>query len=753
MKTNRLMFKTQILLLAPLSLLVLSSTAWPITYYVDATYGNDANTGTSESKAWQSVNKVNNSTFDPGDSILFKRGQTFRGYTLQPPSSGSSGSVITFDQYSTGNNPIISGAAKATGSWTDEGSNQWSIAFTGASWNGSVSTAPSEVYFDDDRGFETTGTSYLHHEKDWYYDSENTRLYVYTANAGGPASEWTDIEAATVEQALYVDNKDYITIQNIVFEKTHMPVARLNSASNVTIDTCQFHAPGRGNDYRYFSGLNIYRSCSDIVVNGCTFGRASDNNWSGSQAIRYGHTGTSAGDVIIQNNTIYWTTRSDQTSKVDITSGTWTNRGLNRYTHAAATGNSEHMPVDVYFAYHEGTHVDSSSEIDAEFEWWYDPSNNTLWVYSPSGSPASYYGLVEYSDNFNLTAINGGWEEYTDHGIYISNFDSGTLLIHNNTIDHARDIGIYAEGDNAGDIIISNNTITYSGHTGIQPTAQHSDIGTVTVTKNLVDNTCYKSGGSMAIHANGSTTTTIIEHNEVRNTKSVPANMEDGGGIGIDYSENSTVRYNYIHDNWGKGLYVYGYNENNFSIYGNVLHGNDSGFIIGARNGYVLRNVSIYNNTFYKNNNGDSKGPNYDAEILIDNINGLTLQNNIMYSHDRGYCIWRGGGLSNVTIDYNAYYKENGTICYDINGGPRNFAQWRNYGYETDGINSNPLLKNPSANDFTLEESSPCIDAGTPVGLPFNGPAPDMGAFEYGLDPPPPPSDPPPEPPKGLKIL
>jgi hypothetical protein len=32
---------------------------------------------------------------------------------------------------------------------------------------------------------------------------------------------------------------------------------------------------------------------------------------------------------------------------------------------------------------------------------------------------------------------------------------------------------------------------------------------------------------------------------------------------------------------------------------------------------------------------------------------------------------------------------------------------------------------------FKLQVSSPAIDTGTNVGLPFNGSAPDMGAFEY----------------------
>jgi hypothetical protein len=46
-------------------------------------------------------------------------------------------------------------------------------------------------------------------------------------------------------------------------------------------------------------------------------------------------------------------------------------------------------------------------------------------------------------------------------------------------------------------------------------------------------------------------------------------------------------------------------------------------------------------------------------------------------------------------------------------------------------INANPQFVNPTA-DYHLAAFSPCIDAGSNVGLPFLGAAPEMGIFEYG---------------------
>lgn len=58
-----------------------------ISYYVDSVNGNDDNDGTSETKAWKSLEKVNATTFKPGDKLRFKRGCSWSGL-LSPKGSG-----------------------------------------------------------------------------------------------------------------------------------------------------------------------------------------------------------------------------------------------------------------------------------------------------------------------------------------------------------------------------------------------------------------------------------------------------------------------------------------------------------------------------------------------------------------------------------------------------------------------------------------------------------------------------------------
>ncbi|MDQ6419885.1 discoidin domain-containing protein [Paenibacillus sp. LHD-117] len=79
-----------------------------VVYYVDAAGGDDGQAGTSEGSAWKSLNKVNATVFQPGDTILFKAGGAWKG-TLYPKGSGAAGSPIRIDKYGEGPKPLIAG--------------------------------------------------------------------------------------------------------------------------------------------------------------------------------------------------------------------------------------------------------------------------------------------------------------------------------------------------------------------------------------------------------------------------------------------------------------------------------------------------------------------------------------------------------------------------------------------------------------------------------------------------------------------
>lgn len=105
------------------------------TYYVAAD-GNDGNTAAQAQNAatpWQSLAKVNASMglLRPGDRVLLRRGDTFRGGLLVT-ASGSPGSPLTFGAYgATGTAaPVLNGGVPVTG-WASVGPNLWEAPVPG----------------------------------------------------------------------------------------------------------------------------------------------------------------------------------------------------------------------------------------------------------------------------------------------------------------------------------------------------------------------------------------------------------------------------------------------------------------------------------------------------------------------------------------------------------------------------------------------------------------------------------------------
>ena len=98
----------------------------PRTYYVDSVSGNDEHIGTSASAAWKSLLKVNNTTFHPGDRILFKSGDTWTGQ-LWPKGSGSAQHSISVDRYGGDALPVINGAGLAEDAVLLKNQEYWEI--------------------------------------------------------------------------------------------------------------------------------------------------------------------------------------------------------------------------------------------------------------------------------------------------------------------------------------------------------------------------------------------------------------------------------------------------------------------------------------------------------------------------------------------------------------------------------------------------------------------------------------------------
>lgn len=140
----------------------------------------------------------------------------------------------------------------------------------------------------------------------------------------------------------------------------------------------------------------------------------------------------------------------------------------------------------------------------------------------------------------------------------------------------------------------------------------------------------------------------------------------------------------------------------NLTIQNNVLDGNTD-FGIYLREG---KNVNIFNNTFYRNGG--------EGVYINTNASDVTLKNNIFDAIGVNH-------ITNVSPDPNIVLSTN---LYE--------ATPRLWGVnELTPIIGNPGFLDPKNGNFNLAPTSPAIDKGQNVGLPYTGLAPDLGAYEF----------------------
>ncbi len=128
-----------------ISILLFASQGWATTYYVK-NGGSDAADGLSDANAWQTINKVNTSSFNAGDNIYFNKGDTWREQ-LTVPSSGSAGSPITFGAYGSGVNPTIDGENVRTRTILVDGKNY--ITIQNLECKGSATSGQGSIYVNN----------------------------------------------------------------------------------------------------------------------------------------------------------------------------------------------------------------------------------------------------------------------------------------------------------------------------------------------------------------------------------------------------------------------------------------------------------------------------------------------------------------------------------------------------------------------------------------------------------------------------
>ncbi len=201
-------------------------------YYVDCNYGSNGNSGTSPQSAWRTMLEVGISSFQPGDTINLRRDCTWNE-SLTPPSSGSNGSLIKIDSYGNGQPPHLTGYLPiAARWWTQVGSTHvWSATLYSATSGFAnvlqcgirgfycLTQSPSQlqyVRFGTTWGIAQGSQAALSQDRDFWYDSTNYILYVYSAS-GNPASHYSTVAPIVLSggSVLNVNGISWLEIQHL----------------------------------------------------------------------------------------------------------------------------------------------------------------------------------------------------------------------------------------------------------------------------------------------------------------------------------------------------------------------------------------------------------------------------------------------------------------------------------------------------------------------------------------------------------
>ena len=402
-----------------------------------------------------------------------------------------------------------------------------------------------------------------------------------------------------------------------------------------------------------------------------------------------------------------------------------------------------------------GTKVANVAACTAAGDWFWGA--NVLSIYSAS-NPATLYtspGIeVAYRDacvTNNATAVNNVTllNLCLKHG---NNVNLGNVFLEGGPAANWTVSGCTLRDGAGGGALISGVTggghkitlCTITGNCGQGGLFTYLDTGSTATTQSVASYNTVTANAQYGVEIRGNYW--ILENNIITGNGTGLNATKGVGGIGLHIycgaSGEGTGQYNIIRDNAvtnqycqtgvdGSGIGVDQWCTNNTVCRNSVTGCDGNGVEV-----YDATYTVLYNNACYGNgqDRGASHGaPNRNEIALLGSLtNNTTLANNIGYATAASaYAIYldSNAAASTLSITNNCWYRVSGNWYYDGSVGGATLATWNAKSYVGTDINADPLFTNPSGSDFSLQATSPCKNAGTPIaGVTTKNP-PDMGAY------------------------
>ncbi len=666
------------------------------TYYVAAA-GSDSNSGTDSGHPWQTVAKVNAATFSAGDSVLFNRGDAWYGTALVAPSSGSSGSPITFGAYGSGANPIVKGSTL--------------LATSGYTLAPNTTTP---IFSPPDSGTSSTDSATRNwREQVSHLDITNPATLI-TISVTASASAALNITGAGIGPASTAPDTSSITRitwgggnnGTTVAAGTTVTSDQISYSLNNTLDQMvTIYTTARNVEYytnnhealwSNFSGPD--QSQSTTVSGYSTGGNVVIKNIVAINTTQFTYyKALGATPVAMWENGALITIEASALS-VDQTPGSWYYDGTYLYIHASDGTN----PATNGKAY---SYVTASSP---SYTTW---DNAKSWL---------IFDSLDQAETYNTSSATLG-------GIYLTGSNSiiRNLSAHD-TFRHP--ICVYTGATNN----VVTNITAYNSY-GTSPICIYG-AGT---TGNLVQNSTFYNDTYLrsAYVFTGSVWSVVVAHGGSQNNTvdscliystagPFRTNAFNGHGYGVlvgDSTTSLTVSHSLIYGTfeWGVDVGSGGNsgltNGASITLWGNLLDVSQSTSSASGGLGILLTGSVgsiVYNNTVY--------GPAATTNAAITQVTtstGALVKNNIFWTGN--YTSVDASSESSTAYDYNDYFSASGTP-FSWGGTAYNFANWKtNSAQDGHSLSSDPKLTNAPGENFALLPGSPAIDAGTNLGSTY----------------------------------
>ena len=676
-----------------------ATTVRATTYFVAAA-GSDSNSGTSSGSPWQTIAKVNASTFLPGDSILFNRGDAWYGTSLVAPSSGSSGSPITFGAYGSGANPIIKGSTVLSTSGYTLGPNTTTSIFT-----------------PPDSGTSSTDSA-----------TRNWRLQVSHLDITNPAALITISVTAEPGAALVIASAgigpattapDTSAITRITWGGGNNGVT-VPAGTSATSDQLSYNLDNTVDQmvtiFTTARNVEYYTSNHDVLWSNFSGPDQSQN----TTVSGYSTGGNSVIKNIVCINTTQFTYRNTfGTAPVAM----WENGSLLKIEASALS--VDQIPGSWYY---DGTylylHATDSSNV---------ATNGKTYTYVTASSPSFttwdnaqawlIFDSLDQAETYNTSSTTLG-------GIYLTGSHSiARNLSAHDTFRHP--ICVY---NGANSDVLTN--ITAFNSYGTSPICIY---GTGT-NGNLIQNSTFYNDTYMrsAYVFTGGVWAVVVAHGGAQNntvdgcliySTAGPFRSDtfNGHGYGVlagDSTTSLTVSHSIIYGNFEWGVDV-GSGGNSglttgasITFWGNVLDISASSASATGGEGFLLTGSVgsiIYNNTVY--------GPGVTNPVVtqVSTSTGALVKNNIFYTG--GYASVDATSETSTAYDYNDYFSASGTP-FSWGGTAYTLANWQtNSLQDAHSFSADPSLTNASAlsstGNYSLLAVSPAINAGVNLGSTY----------------------------------